>query len=526
MTLAIWVGSVFLAGLLAVLLRLPPLVGFLAAGFVLNGAGVAELPGLGFVADVGVTLLLFSIGLKLDVRQLVRREVLVTAVTHMAVVVVVAAVTLWALGAAGVSLLAGESWATLALLGFALSFSSTVFVIKILHDRSESQALYGRIAIAILILQDLAAVVFIVLTSDELPTAWTPVVLLLLVVASARPVRWVWNRLGHGEMQTLFGLFMALVPGYALFEALGLKGDLGALVMGVLLAGGGAASELSRALMSVKDLLLVGFFVSIGYSGDLTWEAVWLGLALLALVPVQAFVYMVLLRRSRLRRRTAVLSGLALANHSEFALIVVAVGISGGMLDEDWLVVASVAVASSFLLATLLNSRTSALIPWLTRRLPLLDPDDIHPDDRYVDLGDAEALVLGMGRVGASAYRSLRDEHRMRVLGVEISPSRVDRLREAGLDVVAADAEDNEFWERIAQADSIKVAILAMPFHGSNAIALQRLQEAGFRGRVVAVAQYDDDAAALLDNGADDVLQIYDGAGTEMADRAMSDLER
>jgi glucose/arabinose dehydrogenase len=65
-----------------------------------------------------------------------------------------------------------------------------------------------------------------------------------------------------------------------------------------------------------------------------------------------------------------------------------------------------------------------------------------------------------------------------------------------------------------------------MPFHGSNAVAQQRLREAGFRGRVVAVAQYDDDAVALLDNGVDEVLQIYDGAGTEMADRAMSGLQR
>ena len=166
------------------------------------------------------------------------------------------------------------------------------------------------------------------------------------------------------------------------------------------------------------------------------------------------------------------------------------------------------------------------MIPWLTRRLPLIDPEEIHPHDRHIDLGEAEALVMGMGRVGAAAHRSLGEEHGLRVLGVEISPARVARMQRAGAWVVEADAEDDEFWERIAQVSSIKVAILAMPFHGSNAVALRRLQAAGFRGRVVAVAQYDDDAVALLDHGADDVLQIYDGAGTEMADRAMSGLQR
>lgn len=521
-TLAVWVGAVFVAGLLAVLLRLPPLVGFLVAGFALNAAGVEELAALDVVADLGVTLLLFSIGLKLDPRLLVRREVWGTAAAHLVLVTALAMGFLAVLGLVGVPLLAGSGWLTLLLLAFALSFSSTVFVIKVLDDRSEAQSLYGRIAIGILIIQDLAAVAFIAATSGEPLSPWSP--LLVLLVLAVRPIRMVWARLGHGEMQTVFGVFMALVPGYALFEALNLKGDLGALLMGVLLSGAPRASELSRSLMSVKDLLLVGFFLSIGYSGDLSWQAVGVGALLLCLLPAQSFLYMWLLRMARLRRRTAVLAGLALANHSEFGLIVVAVGASSGWLEDEWLVVLSVAVAVSFVAASLLNNRTSSLVPRITARLPLLDPSVIHPDDRHIDLRGAQALVMGMGRVGASAYRRLQAKHELVTLGVEISPARVERLRRHGLDVVEGDAEDAEFWQRIVQADSVQVAILSMPFHGSNAIALQRLREAGFTGRVVAVAQYDDDARRLLEGGADDVLQIYDGAGAEMADRAMADL--
>ena len=293
-TLAVWVGAVFVAGLLAVLLRLPPLVGFLVAGFALNAAGVEELAALDVVADLGVTLLLFSIGLKLDPRLLIRREVWGTAAAHLVLVTALAMGFLAVLGLVGVPLLAGSGWVTLLLLAFALSFSSTVFVIKVLDDRSEAQSLYGRIAIGILIIQDLAAVAFIAATSGEPLSPWSP--LLVLLVLAVRPIRMVWARLGHGEMQTVFGVFMALVPGYALFEALNLKGELGALLMGVLLSGAPRASELSRSLMSVKDLLLVGFFVSIGYSGDLSWQAVGVGALLLCLLPAQSFLYMWLLR--------------------------------------------------------------------------------------------------------------------------------------------------------------------------------------------------------------------------------------
>lgn len=517
---ATYLTAVFLAGLLALLVRLPPLVGFLAAGFALNAAGVPELPALEVLADLGVTLLLFSIGLKLDVRLLLRREIWLTAVLHLAGSVLVAVAFLAGLGALGVALLAGEDLSTLALVALALSFSSTVLVIKVLEDRSESQSLYGRVAIGILILQDVAAVVFMVIGSGELPSPWA--LGLVLLVPAAVPLRAVWSRLGHGEMQVVFGVFMALVPGYLLFSALGVKGDLGALVMGLLLAGHAAASELSRALLSVKDLLLVGFFVSIGFAGTLDWTAVGLGLALLLLLPVQGLLYMLLLRGVRFRRRTSVLGGLVLTNHSEFGLIVVAIGLDSGLLRGDWLVVVSVAVAASFLVSSLLNRRTGHLVPRLTALLPSIDPARLHPDDRYVDLDDATALVLGMGRVGTAAYVRLSTEHGLSVLGIENNPARVGTLSGRGLRVVEADASDGEFWQRVADASRVQVAILAMPFHGTNQVALAQLRASGFRGRVAAVAQFDDDAVDLLRHGADDVLQIYDGAGSELADRSVA----
>jgi predicted Kef-type K+ transport protein len=511
---------VFLGGTLAVLVRMPPLVGFLVTGFALNAAGVEELAQLEELADLGVTLLLSSIGLKLDVRFLLRREVWGTAVAHLALAIPLSMAYLALLGLLGSALLAGVGARTLLLVAFALSFSSTVFVVKVLDDRSETLSLYGRIAIGILIIQDLAAVAFMALVSESTPSPWT--LLLVLVLPLAVPLRRVWSLLGHGEMQVVFGIFVALVPGYVLFDALGLKGELGALVMGVLLAGHAAANELSHHLLSVKDLLLVGFFVSIGFSGDLSWAAVGLGLALLVVLPLQGWLYMVLLRWGRLRRRTSALAGLALTNHSEFGLIVVAVGITGGLLEDDWLVVLSVAVAASFLLSSLANRRSSRLLPRLAGSLPRLDPATLHPEDRYVDLGHAQAVVLGMGRVGSAAYRRLVDGYGLTVVGVESNRDRVEALRRAGINALEADASDREFWVRVAHTTGIQVAILAMPFHGTNRVALTQLHASGFRGRVVAVAQYDDDARTLREDGVDDVLQIYDGAGAEMADRAIA----
>ena len=109
---------------------------------------------------------------------------------------------------------------------------------------------------------------------------------------------------------------MALVPGYALFSALGLKGDLGALVMGVLLASHPASSELARSLFHIKELLLVGFFVSIGLTGLPDLPSIGVALLMVMFLPFKAAWYVVLLSRLKLRYRTALLAGLSLMNYS------------------------------------------------------------------------------------------------------------------------------------------------------------------------------------------------------------------
>lgn len=521
---ALYLAAALTGGLVAVLLRLPPLVGFLAAGFALGAAGAPELPYLEAVAELGVVLLLFAIGLKLDVRTLVRREIWLTTAVHLVVSVAIAVGFLGLLAVAGTGLVAGESFRALALVGFALSFSSTVFVVKVLDDRSDTTSLYGRIAVGVLVMQDVAAVVFLSLSSGEAPSPWALALLLLL------PGRWVlhriWDRVGHGELQALFGVVVAVVLGYGLFELVGIDGDVGALVVGVLLASHPQAGELSRSLMTFKDLMLVAFFVQIGLHGTPHLLEIGLALLLLLLLPFQVAAYAVMLWLMRLRRRTSFLAGLVLSNYSEFGIIVAAVGASTGLLSEQWVVVVSLAVAFSFGLSAIVNRRGVELASRLSRLLPARDSDRLHPDDRLVDVGAADALVLGLGRVGASTYARLRDQYGLSVVGVEHDRTRVAALEDEGFEVVRADATDLEFWNRVQRAGRVKVAVLAMPFHNANLIALARLQAAGFTGRVAAVARYDDDVNELQRHGADAVFHLYGSAGSALADHAAEVLLR
>ena len=181
----ILIAVAFVLGFAALQIGLPPLVGFLVAGFALGGAGLEGGPMLSQIADLGIILLLFSIGLKLNIETLLKPEVWAGATLHMLTTVVVFGLGIFVLSAAGVHMFAGLDLATSALVAFALSFSSTVFAVKALDEKGEMLSLHGRVAIGILIIQDIIAVIFITVATGKVPSLWA---FALLALIPLRPV--------------------------------------------------------------------------------------------------------------------------------------------------------------------------------------------------------------------------------------------------------------------------------------------------------------------------------------------------
>ncbi|WEV78035.1 cation:proton antiporter [Janibacter cremeus] len=505
-------------GTVAHVMRVPALVGFLVAGFVLGGVHIEPFPGLEELAAVGVTLLLFTIGLKFDVRSLLRPEAYGTASLHLAFSVLVGAGVVGAAGAMGLA--AVDGWRTLVLMGFALSFSSTVLCMKVLEERSDDGSFYGQTAIAILVFQDLTAVAFITATGGDPLSPWA--LALVLILPLAWLLRHVLDRIGHDELVVLFGVAMALGPGYFAFEAVGIKGDLGALVMGVLFASHPRALEMSKALFSVKELFLVGFFLTIGMGSSPTWADATLAVVLcLVLLPLTFIGFVVLGRAFGLRNRTTIRMGLVLSNFSEFSIIVTAVGVTSGLMPERWLTVVAFAVAVSMVVSSLLNAHGLRLTSVLSEVLPAQDPARLRHSDRPIDTSGSDVVVLGMGRVGRAAYERLTHEGQMSVLGIDNDHAVITRLEEDGLNVLEGDATDLEFWTRLVSGGFVTTVVLAMAFHDSNAFALDQLRDAGFDGRIVAVAQHPDQVAHLSEGGVHAVLNIYAGAGRSLAALAM-----
>lgn len=510
-----WIAIAFLSGLLFRQINLPPMVGFLVAGFVLHLLGAENDPFLLAVADMGVTLLLFTIGLKLRVDTLLRREIWATTGLHMGATIVLSLACLSVLGWAGVLMFDGMDYTSCLIIAFALSFSSTVFAVKTLEDRGALASRYGQVAVGILVLQDIAAVIFLAASTGKVPSPWALGLVLLI------PGRHILARLmdasGHKELLAVFGFVMAL-GGSALFELVGMKGDLGALIVGVLLAHHYKAKELSRTLMDFKNVFLVCFFLTIGLTGLPTWEAAQSALILLGLLPFKVALFLYLLTRFRMRARGATLGGMALANYSEFGLIVTAIAIEAGWLGAEWLTVIALSVSASFVLASPLNVFSVELYARFRDRLLSLETKTRLPGDEDISLGTNRILIFGMGRVGRAAYDEMAPHAESQILGIDQDETQVLKNVEAGRNTVLGDATNPEFWSRVrSPRQDVELILLAMSQQASNVDAACRLRERGYKGPIVATALYPDQEEELLESGVDKVFNLYAEAGSGAA---------
>jgi len=510
-----WIALAFLLGFAAKSIKLPPLVGFLVCGFILNSFGFTSGEVLQKLADLGITLLLFMVGLKLNINVLVRPQVWLTTMLHTTLSIVFFGALIFATALTGASLFSSLDLQLSLMLAFALSFSSTVFVVKLLEEKSEMKSLHGRIAIGILVVQDLAAVTFLAASSGKVPSYWA---LLLLLLIPLRPLlHQLLQKTGHGELLVLYGLLLAL-GGAELFELAGVKGDLGALVMGVLISNHVKSNEMSEAMIGLKDLFLLGFFLSIGMSGYFSLESFIVGALLLPLLFVKSAFFFALMTSLKLRARTSLLATFNLTSYSEFGLIIASIGVGNGWLDAQWLVILAIALSLSFIISAPLNNIDDKIYRRFKPFWMKFQRQERLNDDLLLDTLSATIAIFGMGRVGTGAYEKMRERYGDTVVGIDFDGERVRSHQSNGRNVLHGDPSDADFWEKIAADHSIELVMLALPNLRASLDALEQLEAISFNGQIAATARFPDEVTLLRKAGATAVFNIYTEAGVGFAD--------
>ena len=516
-----------LAGLVAVRLHQPLVVAFVAVGVVVGPSflGVVQ-PGseLELFAELGVALLLFVVGLKLDLH-------VVRDLGPVALVVGAVQVAVVAVAGAGLALAVGLGVEAALYVGIGLALSSTVIVVKLLSDRHELDDLHGRLAVGILIVQDLFAVVAMIAVanagdeeSGSLATALASAVLggAALLVVLAALMRWVLTPLLHAlarnaDLLLLFAIAWA-VGVAAASEAVGMGPEVGAFLAGFSLASTPYREAIGSRLVTVRDFLLLFFFIDLGSRLEPGEAVDQLAVALLLsafVLVVKPLVIVAVLGALRYRSRVALETGLSLAQISEFSLILAALGLSYGHIDEEtttlMIVVALVTMtASSYLL---LNSeaiarRVAPALQLLEREPPVhAPPEHEAPPD---------VVVVGLGRYGEGIVSGLL-ERDVDVLGVDFDPVALSRWAQAGVAVLYGDAEDPELPHLLPLPESGWI-VSSIRRTDANLALLHALAKRGYAGRVAVAAHRQADAERLLAAGADRVLLPYASAATEVVE--------
>ena len=505
----LWVGVAFIFGMLFSRIKLPPLVGYLAAGAALSAYGYEAGPALHEIAHLGVIFLLFTVGLHLRLKNIIRKEVLGTGGIHLLVSTAIFMPVAWAFGYDLIAAL---------IISIVLGFSSTVLTAKNLERRKELGAFHGRVAIGILILQDIVAIILLGLTSGTAPSPWS---LALLGLPLIRPAVIKLVELSNEEeLKLLFALMLALGGG-ALFDGLGLSSELGALVAGMLLSGHRVADELSQKLWGLKEAFLVGFFLEVGLAGLPSLQDFYLALAALAILPLKAILFFGLMLLFKLRARTSFIATISLTSYSEFTLIAGTVAASAGFIPPGVVIAFALLTAISFALNAPLSIWEEKIWEKFEMALSKFERDVRHPDQQTISLGASDYLVVGMGNAGQAAYDHLKsnDKH---VVGMDIDPARIERNLSEGRRVIYGDMQDIDLWNNLDLSE-VKSVILAIGTPEAKVNATKYMRQNNYSGSIYALTMREKEHEDLRSAGASAVCLPITEAGKKLAELSLSD---
>ncbi|WP_278360300.1 cation:proton antiporter [Thalassospira xiamenensis] len=525
-------------GFIGIILRQPLIVSFIAVGLIAGPSAfdvVRSDAQIGLLSELGIAVLLFLVGIKLDIK-LVRSLGAVSLMTGLGQVAFTSILGFF------IGLALGLDALTSLYVAVALTFSSTIIIVKLLSDKREIDSLHGQIALGFLIVQDLVVVfamivlsavgigageghrsgnIFIVLGSGVVLVG----LVVLFVRYAANPLT---ERLARApELLVIFAIAQAAIFA-AIGDFVGLGKEVGGLLAGVSLASTPYRETIAARLAPLRDFLLLFFFIALGATLDLSL----LGAHVTGAIVFSLFVLIgnpliviAIMGWMGYRKRTGFLAGLTVAQISEFSLIFVAMGLTLGHVDKDALglvtMVGLVTIAASTYMITYSHQLYGLFEPLLgifERKGTPREPSDgaHHGGNRY------DVLIFGLGRFGTAIGLRLKNKG-LHVLGIDFNPLAVRRWRNLGLDTEYGDATDPEFVAALPLkgtewvVSTIPVHPTGLSHEDTRMTLLQTTRSAGFRGRIAVTSHSKPDTEDLLTSGADIVLEPFQDA----ADRAV-----
>ncbi len=520
--LILFFAAVF--GSIGQLFRQPLIVMFIALGVVVGPSVlniVQSKENIHLLAEIGISILLFIVGLKLDLR-------LIKSTGKIALMTGLGQVLFTSLVGYLIGLGLGFSSLHSFYIAVALTFSSTIIIVKLLSDKKEIDSLHGQIAIGFLIVQDLVVILVMIILAaigkEGETSLLTDISLTLLngtglIIFTFAMMKWVIPSFSYflaksQELLVLFAIAWAITLA-SVSEMIGFSGEVGAFLAGVSLASSPFKDTISSRLVSLRDFLLLFFFVNLGSNLNLEIIGAQLPAALLfsAFVLIgNPIIVLIIMGAMGYRKRTSFLAGLTVAQISEFSLIFVSLGFQVGHLNEETVGLVTLVGMVTIALSTYLILYSHQIFYYISPALRIFERQNPYREEGMeIDEQHRYSLIIfGMGRFGSKMAEQL-DRHRVKYLGVDFDPELVKEWQNHENPIIYGDIEDPEILDRIPLL-SAQCIVCTIPNREYSLQLTKKLRSHNFKGKVLVTATNEKDYAALSGGAADFVLRPYDMA--------------
>lgn len=528
---------IIVAAALSILFRYfkqPPILAYILTGVILGPLGVFHLQNheaLATLGQLGITLLLFMLGLELKLHEL-------KSIGKTAIIAGSFQMILTFLLGTGVSLLLGFSPLISSYVGIALSFSSTIIIVKLLSDKKDLTSLHGKLAIGILLMQDFFAILTIIFMTGFHSGTTLAVILQILLVALKLTVlvgwililsRYVFPRILHnlsnsGEILFLFSLaWVFAITAIVTSTWIGFSIEVGGFLAGLALANTHENYQIIARMKALRDFFMTIFFVMLGiqmaFNNFLAaiFPALILSLFVITLKPA---IVMLLTGLQGFRKRTSFFVGVSLAQISEFSLIILFLGQSKGFIPSEVVTICILVSMITFTISTYLIQNTNKLYLLFGNKLSFLElrknpnqHDDVSAEN-FSDY-DKHIVLIGGHQMGLSIMHALK-QSKERVIVVDFDPDIIKRLKDNSTPAMFGDISDPDIQERVG-FDRAKMVISTVPDLEDNLLLIEGLTHANRKAKVVVIAFEAEHAKKLYKAGADYVVLPHLTSGHHLA---------
>jgi len=495
------------------MLKQPLIIGYIIAGIIIGPSFFNLLPDnqtIHTFSELGIAFLLFIVGLNLS-PKVIKEVGKISLITGIGQVIFTSVIGYF------IAIWIGFDPITAIYISIALTFSSTIIIMKLLSDKDSLDKLFGKISIGFLLVQDIIAIIILMVISSFSNGVGTTSFILqsftrgILILVILFPISYfILPKLSSFFAKSQEFLFVFAISWglglSALFFYTGFSIEVGALIAGIMLSMSPYSYEIASKLKPLRDFFIISFFVLLGSQMILQdLNNLWIPAIILSLFILigNPLIVMLLMGIFGYSKNTGFMAGLTVAQISEFSLILIALGVKVGHLSQDILSFVTIIGLITIAGSTYMIMYSDKIYPYISNYLKIFERKNVKEKELIKDK-EYEYILLGENRIGFSIMKSFT-HLKKKYLVIDYNPERIKKLKAKGINCIYGDVSNSDFIDSM-RIDKAKIIVSTIPEKEINFMILEKIKKRNRNAIVIVTSRTISDSIELYKAGADYVI--------------------